>query len=370
MNIGFDAKRLFYNKTGLGNYSRNIVNYLQKYYNNNKYYLFSPNIKKPLTFDLQSCTLKVNATKTFLNLHSFWRSKGILNEKDFHKLDVYHGLSSELPIGISKTNVKSVVTIHDLIYVHYPQFYNFFDRKIYLHKLKLACAAANKIIAISRQTKNDLIEILDIKPEKIEIVYQGCNDIFKNKVTETTKQIIKEKYKLPNEFILNVGTIEKRKNILQVIKALKISNIDFPLVIIGKATDYSKEVKKYVVDNKMENQIFFLHNADFEDFPAIYQSAKIFIYPSIIEGFGIPLIEAFYSQIPIITSDIDVFREVAENSAIFIKPQNIEDISEKILFLLNNSDLRNIMITKGQNRLQFFDDKKIASDIIKIYNNL
>jgi len=370
MQIGFDAKRLFHNKTGLGNYSRNIVNYLQNYYSENKYFLFSPNISNPLSFETQNCTEIVKPQKTFLNIHSFWRSFGILNENKFKKLDIYHGLSSELPQGISKTQVKSVVTVHDLIFVHYPNFYKKIDRYIYLKKLKNACFDADKIIAISRQTKNDLIDVLGVKNDKIEIVYQGCNNIFKQKSDENTKNKIRQKYNLPSEFILNVGTIEKRKNVLQVIKALKFSKIDFPLVIVGKETSYTQEVKKFISENNLQNQITFLHNADYEDFPTIYQLATLFIYPSIIEGFGIPLIEAFHSKIPVITSDIDVFREVAQSAAIFIKPENIEDISEKILNLLNNQNLRLTISNQGLNRVGFFDDKKIADDLIKVYHSI
>ncbi len=243
-------------------------------------------------------------------------------------------MSNELPIGISKTNVKSIITVHDLIFVRYPELYKTIDRKIYFSKIKRACNEADKIIAISRQTKNDIVEFLNINPNKIEIVYQGCSDIYYQQHTEEQKNSVKKKYNLPDDFILNVGTIEPRKNAFQIVKALKKGNIDFPLVIIGRETNYTKGIRNFIILNKLEKQIFILNNVTFEDLPTIYQSAEIFIYPSFFEGFGIPIIEAFNSNTPVITSDIDVFKEVAEDAALFFENNNIDSFANAIQILL------------------------------------
>ncbi len=366
MNIGFDAKRFFFNKTGLGNYSRNIVNYLTKNYPENQYFLFSPKkSNKKLYTDNQQ--IKIITPKHKFN--SIWRSFTIKRNPVFKKLDIYHGLSNELPFGISKTNVKSIVTIHDLIFMKFPELYKPIDRKIYTYKALKACTEADKIIAISRQTKNDIIKLLNITEKKIEIVHQGCAEIFLKTADDNQIKLVKDKYNLPKNYILNVGTIEKRKNILTVIKAVNKAKIDFPLVIVGRATEYQNEIENYIAENKMHN-ILIISNVSFQDLPAIYQSADIFIYPSFYEGFGIPLIEAFNSKIPVIASDIDVFREVAENAAVFVNPHNIDDISEKLKSLIENPQLRQKYINRGLKRSLNFTDKKIADDLTKIYNRL
>jgi len=371
MNIGFDAKRFFYNRSGLGNYSRNIVSYLQENYMNNNYFLFKPNRKNSLSICLDK-SIKIIEPKTNNSSikNSIWRSKKILREDTFNKLDIYHGLSNELPIGISKTKVKTILTIHDLIFFRFPQLYKPIDRKIYLFKLKKSSKEADKIIAISKQTKTDIVDFLNINPDKIDIVYQGCNNIYFNKIEDQGKNRIKKKYSLPNEFILNVGTIEPRKNAFLLVKAIYNSKINTNLVIIGRKTNYLSLIKAFIEEKNMQKQVKILHNVEFEDLPAIYQSAKIFVYPSYFEGFGIPIIEAFNSNVPVITSDIDIFKEVANDAALFFKNNNVNSLTEKLIFLLNNKEEQQKYVDLGNKRAVFFEGQKIADDLINVYKSV
>lgn len=371
MKIGFDAKRYFYNRSGLGNYSRNIVSYLTENYSENYYFLFKPNTKNTLEFKLDK-TVKVvepELNKSSIK-NSIWRSKGILKENIFNSLDVFHGLSNELPIGISKTKVKSILTVHDLIFLRFPELYKPIDRKIYLWKMKKSCDEADKILAISEQTKRDLIVFLGIYPEKIDVVYQGCSEIYFNQFSEVEKEKVRLKYSLPKDFILNVGTIEPRKNALLIVKALKNAKIKAPLVLLGKKTSYSEKIKAFVNENKMQNQVYFLHDVDFYDLPAIYQCAKIFVYPSFFEGFGIPIIEAYNSGVPTITSDIAIFKEVAGNATLFFENNNIESLSEKLLFLLENENEQKKYIELGYKRADFYKGEKIATDLMEVYKSV
>ena len=365
MKIGFDAKRYFFNATGLGNYSRNIVGYLLKNYPNNEYFLFSPQKNKRLQVpDFQS----IRVIKPRVALNSLWRSFGIQFNSFYKKLDIYHGLSNELPFEINK-KVKTVLTVHDLIFMTMPHLYKPIDRKIYTLKMKKSCVRADVIIAISRQTKSDIVNLLSISEDKIKIVHQGCNEIFAKKILSERKKSILKKYNLPSQYILNVGTIEPRKNIFSVVKAIHTASIDFPLVIVGRQTEYQTEIENYVALHNLKN-IHIINNVSFEDLPAIYQSAKIFVYPSVYEGFGIPLLEAFNSGVPVIVSNIDVFNEVAEDAALFIDPKSIENIAEKIMFLLENDDIRQEYINKGFHRINNFTGKKIADDLFSIYKTL
>lgn len=370
MKIGFDAKRFFFNHSGLGNYSRNIISYLCEEYPNNMNFLFTPNKKNKLNISLNNNSKTISPGKTNPIFNSWWRTKGILKDPFFKQLDIYHGLSNELPIGIDKSKTKSIVTIHDLIFVRYPHLYKKIDRAIYLWKMKRACTQADKIIAISTQTKNDIIEFLKINPNKIETVYQGCNDIYIDKVSTEQRNKIKSKYNLPENYILSVGTIEDRKNTFRIVKALHEHNIDFPLVLVGKSRPYTEQIRTYIAKNKLENKIFIINNVEFLDLPAIYQNATIFIYPSIFEGFGIPIIEAFNSDIPVIVSNIDVFEEVAADAAVFVDPYNTNNIAEAIQNLLNNKTLQTKYINAGRERAKFFSGKKIATDMMTVYSKI
>jgi len=366
MKIGFDAKRFFHNKTGLGNYSRSLVKFLSNEFPDNDYFLFNP--KKSQKNSIQNYTSKVvevNPTNyLFKKINSLWRLFFISNTIKNYNIEIYHGLSGELPIGLND-KIKKIVTIHDLIFMRYPNLYNFFDRKIYYWKFKYAAKKADLIIAISEQTKKDIVEFLNINPEKIKVIYQGCQDVFKKKYTSEEKNQVIKKYGLPAKFILNVGTIEERKNLFSVVKSLK--NIDISLVIIGKKTSYYDEIHRYIIEHKMENRIFHLTKLDNKELAILYQLATIFVYPSIFEGFGIPIIEALYSKTPVITTNSGVFPEAGGPHSIYINPNNIEELVEKITLLLNNEILRNDIADKGYQFVQKFNDKNIANAINDLY---
>ena len=223
---------------------------------------------------------------------ALWRSRGICKDiKDQH-LHIFHGLSQELPVGIEKTGAKSVVTMHDAIFVRYPELYDPFYRTIFTRKNRYSCKVADRIIAISEQTKSDVIEFFGADESKIDIVYQGCNNIFRQPVSNEQVDAVKKKYNLPNDFIVTVGAIEKRKNQGIILDALHQGRIDIPLVIIGGKTKYSDEITQKTNEYSLEQQIVVLNNVSTEDLPAIYHAALCMIYPSLFEGFGIPILES------------------------------------------------------------------------------
>lgn len=369
MRIGFDAKRFFHNKTGLGNYSRSLVKLLSDAYSENDYLLFNP--KQSSKFSLQNYSSKVievlPSSFLYRKLSSLWRLYFISNDITNHGVAIYHGLSGELPIGLN-SKTKKIVTIHDLIFIRYPNLYGFFDRKIYFWKFKYAAKKADLVIAISEQTKKDIVNFLKINPEKIKVVYQGCQDVFKTTYTLDEKKTVAEKYDLPEKFILNVGTIEERKNLFTIIKSIK--DIDIPLVIIGKKTSYYNEIHQYIIEHKMEKRVFHLSKLDNKELATIYQLATIFVYPSIFEGFGIPIIEALYSKTPVITTNSGVFPEAGGPDSIYINPDNIEELKEKIISLLSNEILRNEVAEKGCQFVQKFNDPLIAEQLINCYRGL
>lgn len=369
MKIGFDGKRFFHNKTGLGNYSRSLVLLLSKYIPNNQYVIF--NTKKTITYSIlnNKNTIEILPQNVFNKyFKSLWRSYFIKNSIIENKIEIYHGLSGEIPFGIPK-NVKKVVTIHDLIFERYPNLYSFFDRKIHFWKFKYAAKKADLVIAISEQTKNDIIKFLKINPNKIKVIYQGCQDVFKKDFEESFLKMVKEKYNLPEKFLLNVGTIEKRKNVLSILKAIK--NLDIPLIIIGKKTkDYFPMVEKYIIENAMQDKVFFLKNLTPEELAACYQLAEVFVYPSIFEGFGIPIIEALYSKTPVITTNGSCFPEAGGPFSKYVNPYSEQELKTAITTILNNKNLYNLMSEKGFEYVQQFNDENLASIWQETYENL
>jgi glycosyltransferase involved in cell wall biosynthesis len=371
MQVGFEAKRLFTNFTGLGNYSRFIVNALSEFAPENTYILYSPKIKSHPEVDpilARPNTKAIGPTGGFTFFKSLWRSWGIRYNKSVADLAIFHGLSQELPVGLPK-HVKKIVTVHDLIYIRYPQFYNPIDVAIYTAKVKSACRRADKVIAISQQTANDLIEFIKVDPGKIEVVYQGCHPIFKTKASADIRAAVKAKYNLPDKFILNVGTIEQRKNVKQLVEALALlpADVQLPVVIVGRATDYLKEVIACAQEKKVMDKITFIHKASFQDLPVIYQLATVFVYPSLFEGFGIPLIEAIESGVPVITSQGSCFREAAGPDALYTDPHNPQMLADALNRVLTDASVAEHVVRSSAAYIKRFEPAVIASDIMQVY---
>jgi len=370
MIVGFDAKRFFHNSTGLGNYSRDLIRILAQYHPENRYFLYNPKPKKidRIPIDGNNISEHLPESKKNKKIASLWRMFSICAQIKKDKIDLYHGLSGEIPIGLKKTGVKAVVTIHDLIFMRYPNLYSYFDRKIHYYKFKYAAQNADLVIAISEQTKKDIVTYLKIDPTKIKVIYQGCAPVFKEEIPSEFIEITRSKYQLPTNFILNVGTIEKRKNILSVIKAIK--DIDTQLVIIGKKTAYFTEINNYILENNLEEKVIFLKNLELKELAAIYRMASIFVYPSIFEGFGIPIIEALYSKTPVITSKGGCFSEAGGENSIYIDPFNSEELRVKLLELLANPEKRELMKLKGFEFVQKFNDQNIAKYWMETYKEV
>lgn len=369
MNIGFDAKRALFNHSGLGNYSRSTIRLLSCFYPGNTYYLFSPKKSENLFQPSGNQFIVEPGSSLSTTFPSLWRSWGI-HLMNHRKLDIYHGLSNELPLSIKRTGIKSVVTIHDLIFLRYPEYYPFIDRQIYSFKFRHACRVADKIIATSESTKKDIISFFGTDPQKIEVVYQTCDPVFRTLLTAEEKDLVRRKYNLPDKFILYLGTIEKRKNALTLIKAYLDESIDIPLLIAGKPTAYLAEINEYLKQNPAGDRIIFRHTIESPDLPALYQSASIFVYPSVFEGFGIPVLEALYSGVPVITSTGSCFRETGGDAAQYCDPYDIKQLGHTMTKVLNDPETRKLMIEKGFLHGRIFDEVNVAANLMKVYMNL
>jgi glycosyltransferase involved in cell wall biosynthesis len=370
MNIGFDAKRALFNRSGLGNYSRSTVQLLSRFYSENKYFLFSAKDSRELFQPASNQLIVETDPGLYSTFPSLWRSWGIHRQVKNQKLDIFHGLSNELPWSIKKTGVKSVVTIHDLIFLRYPEYYPLIDRQIYLQKFRHACRVSDRIIATSEATKTDIISFFDTDPRKIEVVYQTCNPAFRFLLSEDQKTRIREKYELPEKYILYLGTIEKRKNALNLVKAYLEKQIDIPLLIAGKPTEYLSEIKDFLKQKTANHKVIFRHNIETVDLPALYQSASVFVYPSVIEGFGIPIVEALYSAVPVITSTGSCFAETGGDAAIYCDPTDWQQLGQALVNVLSEPETSKRMITKGLVYAGKFDEANVAANLMKVYLSL
>jgi glycosyltransferase involved in cell wall biosynthesis len=367
MRIGFDAKRAFFNFSGLGNYSRNTIRSMGTRFPEHEYFLYIPKNKYRIqNGEFEKHTLVYPKSFAGRNFSWLWRSYWLGRKLREDGIELYHGLSNEIPFDMPRPGVRSVVTIHDLIFMRYPQWYNPIDRGIYIRKASHAAHKADRIIAISGQTSSDIQEFIGVPPEKIQVVYQGCNPSFYSRVDASEKSRLKEKYTLPGDYLLYVGTIEPRKNLLKIIQALEMDSLDIPLIVIGRATPYLEKVRQFIREHSIRN-IFFLRDVPNEDLPGLYQMAKIFIYPSRFEGFGIPILEALSSRTPVITSKGGCFAETGGKSTAYVDPDSAEELAATIRKILDDSQLQDSMKKYGfEHALQFTEDR-ITDNIMQVY---
>lgn len=374
MNIGFDAKRAFQNTTGLGNYSRTLISSLAGYFPENKYFLFTPDVSDLFNpIRVGSSRTIVPSSPLFKIFRSAWRSKFITKDIAKSRIEVYHGLSNEIPFGIHCLPVKKVVTIHDLIFERYPRQYNPIDVYTYRKKALYACRNADRIIAVSEQTKKDIISFYRIPAGKISVVYQSCDPVFSQRATDFRKNDIRLKYHLPEEFLLYVGSVVKRKNLLTLVNALQLLPGNIPLIIVGSGHHYQHLVKASLQVNKDAHPIRWLceqHPVPKNDLAVIYTTAKMLIYPSIFEGFGLPIQEALRSGTPVITSIGSCFAETGGDAALYVNPLDKNEIANAIYKLSNDGNLRKKMILKG---IKYTDKSTpfiAASRVTEIYHEL
>lgn len=372
MKIGFDAKRAFNNHRGLGTYSRETIRILTTLAPENQYHLFTPCVEMKFPYASQKNVTVHEPGISFLGklFQDYWRTYRIAWKADELKLDLYHGLSHELPVGIEKTKTRTVVTMHDLLFIKQPELFSKIDCAMYQKKYLRSCKVANHIIAVSEQTKRDLLELTGTPEEKVEVVYQGCRPEFKMLVSETQKKSLKAKYRLPENFLLNVGAFETRKNQMLILKALKAGNIDMPLVIAGRRTDFMKELQQYIAKNGLHCQVRLLPDFPENELPALYQCATLFVFPSTYEGFGIPVVEAMTSGIPVIAATGSCLEESGGPDSVYVNPNDEEELAARIKELLDDEQRRNSMMVKGLGYAQRFSDRSIADNLIRIYKNL
>lgn len=371
MKIGFDAKRAFNNHRGLGNYSRETLRILTTLAPDHQYHLFTPEVDPSIGFHCPDNAVVHQPSDRLGRLSpSMWRTFSISKEVEQLGLDLYHGLSHELPYGIEKTKTRTVVTMHDLLFLKKPELYPFVDRLMYRTKYLHSCQVAHRVIAVSERTKQDLLELTSVPESKVDVVYQGCRPEFKTLVGETQKKDVKQRYELPDSYLLNVGAIEPRKNQMLLLKALIAGHIDMPLVIAGQRGNSLQELRSFIVQQKLQHQVKVLPDFPYEDLPALYQCATLFVFPSIYEGFGIPIVEAMTSGLPVIAATGSCLEEAGGSHSRYVDPTDATAWAEAINEILNDESKRGTMIVKGLEHVQRFSDPAIADQLLRIYNHL
>src|SRR5512133_1311217 len=369
MNIGFDAKRVFHNATGLGNYARDVLRILHAHRPEHVLFAYTPHPGR-LPFEIAGERFHVRGPRGPFGraLPALWRTRGIVSDLRADGIRLFHGLTNELPLGIERSGVASAVTIHDLIFERLPELYSPIDRRIYALKARSAAARAGVVIAISEQTKRDLVELYGVPPGRIRVVYQTCHEAFRSPVPEARLREVAARYALPPAFLLAVGTIERRKNLLLVLRALE-GLPGVPLLAVGRETSYAEERRAFARARGLEDRVRLLSGVPTEDLAALYRLATVAVYPSRFEGFGIPIVEALFSGTPVVTTKGGVFPEAGGPGSAYVDPDDPAALREVLVALLADEGRRAAMREAGLRHVARFSEEAIAAGLSAAYED-
>ena len=368
MKIGYDAKRLFNNFTGLGNYSRTTIGILTTYVPEHQYLLYSPKVtRNHVTMPYLEMVGCRTIVPTGMMKGSLWRSYGMASALKNDEIDLFHGLSNEIPVGLERRHIPSVVTIHDVAFHTFPDMYRWHDRMIYDRKWKYACRHANHIIAISESTKADIIRFYDVPEEKISVVYQPVNGVY--------YEMEDGRWKMEgmNPYMLYVGSVNSRKNLLGIVQAMELlpADLQLPLTIVGGGGSYKHEVEQYIAEHHIEHLFQWTSAIDSERLRQLYANATLFLYPSFYEGFGLPVVEALLSGCPVLTSNTSSLPEAGGPCSLQVDPRNVEEIRDGIVKILTDDVLRAQMIDGGRKyAMKKFHPETLAKRVNEVYDRV
>lgn len=361
---------------GVEEYIWNILGNLLEIDNRNTYLLFKSGARS--NNQLESVVPRVSPSKD-IALKNFKFSNRLLNvslklfrepllDSVCGKVDAF--FMPNINLGPVSKKCKKIITFHDLSYEIYPEYFSL-KRRLW-HKFinpKQQAEEAYKIIAVSEATKNDLLQLYNVPPEKIKVIYSGVNSQFYPIGWNDVRLArIKKKYNLPDKFILYFGVIEPRKNISGLIKAFELARDaglnDFKLVIAGSRGWLYEEIIQTARESRYAKDIVFTGFIDSEDKIFVYNSAHLFIYPSFYEGFGFPPLEAMACGIPTITSNVSSLPEVVDNAAVMIDPYKVDELAEAIQLCAINKELRVQLVDKGLKQARKFNWENAAKETL------
>lgn len=374
MRIGFDIRPFLKEETGVGVYFKNLLFYLSEIDQDNEYFLFSSSLKDRFLPTNVPPFVKLN----FCDFHFpvkavnfFWYKTGWPPLDYFFRtrLDLTH---SPTPL-ILPTRGKKIVTVYDLFFMDYPNMADRLAKRNFFNKIEYSVHEADSIVTISMFTKKRLQERFDIESSKIKVIYLGIDrDVWKE-ISEEDLERVRSIYNLPSSFLLFVGALEPRKNLLNLVEALKIVHEKFeaiPLVLVGRKGQDYKNVMERIRKFKLESWVSWVGYVEGKELKSFYRLASLFVLPSLCEGFGLPLLEAMACQVPIVISKTSALPEIAQDAAIYFDPHKPEDIAEKIILALQDEDLKERLVAKGEKRVLDFDWRATARGTLKLYQSI
>ena len=352
MTIGFDAKRLLANRSGLGAYARTLVGNLLRHAPPAAAHLYTPRVDARV--DARDV---LDHPAAHLHRHrgglagAYWRTRGVVADLRRDGIGLYHGLSQELPVGLRAAGVRSVVTIHDLIQQRHPEQFPWFDRRVYDLKVGYAVRHADRVVAITEHTRRDVLaRYPEVDPARVRVVVQSCDPLFFAPAAAEEVEAARARFGLPADYLLAVGSLVARKNHRVLLEAYaRLAPAErVPLVIVGRGPEREALLARARALG-LAGLLRILTDVDAtRELRAVYAGAVALAYPSVVEGFGIPLVEASLQGVPVLAGDVPAMREAGGPGARYVAPRGIADWARALREVLGDAGVRAGMRREGE----------------------
>lgn len=375
MNIGLDGSyAILKNNTTEGNYSKIVVDALAEFFPRHKIYVYTPwieNRSTATTLAMQANVI-VKQPRKSVNKKLWMHWKGLVQELRRHHIHLYHGLAGRLPCGMRKAHARTVVTIHSLAYSRYAGDYGWWNRTKKAFNTRHACRQADAIITTSEHSRQDIIDVLGINPDRIHVIYPAVDRRFLTHIIDAELDAVRSKYKLPKQYILVVSSLLEHKNVMAVLQAMtQMQNQDIELVLLGGETGYYRHVlRPYAEHHHLMHRLLHITRAHAGDMASLYSMAQVVVAPSRMEGFGLTVIEAQACGVPVVTTSGTSQQEAAGDAALFFEPDDTATLASHLDKVLADESLRQQLINAGKLNIGRFTHERLAKELDTLYHDI
>ncbi len=370
MRIGIDATSIPPNRVGAGNYIYNLVNALAEIDDRNQYFIFiNSKLREDWRIEKNNFSF-VSIPFSSRSLRILWEQTGLPLQARKLALEILHSPHYTMPIVKS---CQSVVTFCDMTFELFPELHEFSKRLIFPLMMRWSANQAERLIAISESTRQDVMRILRVKPERIITIPLAASSDYGVIARNRVKEVCNRYQLTVGKYIYYVGALEPRKNVPLLIEAyakLAYKFPDIPLVIAGKKGWMYDEIFAKVKNLNLEERVRFLGYVPEQDLIGLYNGTSIFVYPSLYEGFGLPVLEAMQCGAPVVTTNVSSMPEVAGNSALLVAPDDVEGLSKAMQRILSDDQLAKDLSSLGLARSANFSWKNCAQETLQVYESL